>query len=107
VRVLVERRWPPGLRREQVDADLWLREVAPSEALVRWCNASPTRWENFPGMYRAELEGRPDLVRVLARLHAERTLTLLSIAREGGQDCPAAVLRDVVERFEEENIEPR
>jgi uncharacterized protein YeaO (DUF488 family) len=107
VRVLVERRWPPGLTREQVDADLWLREIAPSEALLRWCNASPARWQSFAGMYRAELEARPDLVQVLARLRAERTVTLLSAAPEGSANCAAAVLRQVIEEYEEDHIGSR
>ena len=64
VRVLVDRRWPPGLAREQVDADLWLREVAPSDALQ--CRFGAGAWQGErAALYRRELEGRADLLRIL------------------------------------------
>ena len=36
MRVLVDRLWPRGLSRQQVRADLWLRDAAPSAELRRW-----------------------------------------------------------------------
>jgi uncharacterized protein YeaO (DUF488 family) len=35
VRVLVDRLWPRGLSRERAQIDLWLKEIAPSDALRR------------------------------------------------------------------------
>jgi uncharacterized protein YeaO (DUF488 family) len=101
VRVLVERRWPPGLQREQAGADLWLREIAPTATLLRWCNADPQRWADFPRLYGRELDGHADLVRMLARLHAERGLTLLTCAR-GGAGAAAEVLRERIEQWRED-----
>ena len=40
-RVLVERLWPRGLRKEEARVDLWLKEVAPSHALRRWFHEAP------------------------------------------------------------------
>lgn len=97
VRVLVDRRWPPGLAREQVDADLWLREIAPSDALQRRCGADGWRGERAD-LYRRELEGREDLLRILARLHLERGLTLLSCF-PGESGAAAAVLSPLVEQM--------
>jgi uncharacterized protein YeaO (DUF488 family) len=43
VRVLVDRLWPRGLSRERAQIDLWLKEIAPSDALRRRCKRAPSR----------------------------------------------------------------
>lgn len=58
-RVLVDRVWPRGLRKDQVDYDEWLREVAPSPELRRWFRHDPDRFEEFTVRYRAELADGP------------------------------------------------
>ena len=77
MRVLVDRLWPRGLTKETVAADLWLREVAPSDTLRRWFAHEPSRWAVFSQKYRAELERRPDLLRLLDDLRRSGRLTLL------------------------------
>jgi len=32
-RILVDRLWPRGLKKEDLEIDVWLKEVAPSSAL--------------------------------------------------------------------------
>ena len=54
-RVLVDRLWPRGLKREEARLDDWLCEIAPSDALRRWFGHEPTRWEEFQARYRQEL----------------------------------------------------
>ena len=77
MRVLVDRLWPRGLTKERVAADLWLREVAPSDALRRWFDHEPSRWIAFSHKYRAELADRPDLLRLLDELRRSARLTLV------------------------------
>ncbi|HYC36160.1 MAG TPA: DUF488 family protein [Usitatibacter sp.] len=81
VRVLVERRWPPGLKRDDLHADLWLKDLAPSDSLLRWRCAAPGREATFIQRYRGELRANEDL-RVLAELHARGPVTLLHNTRE-------------------------
>lgn len=106
VRVLVDRRWPPGVPREQVSADLWLREVAPSDELLRSCQGSAARREGFAQLYRRELEKRCDLVQILAQLHSERGLTLLSCGRDGANPA-AEMLCRLVEEWCEAHVAAR
>lgn len=54
-RVLVDRVWPRGMRKEDARLDEWLRDVAPSTELRRWYNHEPTRFEEFRRRYLAEL----------------------------------------------------
>ena len=58
MRVLVERRWPPGFRKDAISVDLWLKEAAPSDALRRWLAQDASRWPQFVQRYRAEVEAR-------------------------------------------------
>lgn len=95
VRVLVDRRWPPGLRREEVNADLWLKDIAPSDELLRRRGTDPERWEEFAQRYRAELMASEDL-RVLGELHARGPITLLHSIRDSSRNN-AVVLRQLLE----------
>jgi uncharacterized protein YeaO (DUF488 family) len=56
VRVLVDRLWPRGLSRERARIDLWLKEIAPSDALRRRLHMDPSAWDHFKTAYAAELK---------------------------------------------------
>ena len=76
-RVLVDRLWPRGVRKDQARLDLWLKEVAPSTALRREFGHDPARWPEFRRRYRAELERQPDAVALLRDNARRGTITLL------------------------------
>jgi uncharacterized protein YeaO (DUF488 family) len=66
-RVLVDRLWPRGVRKEGAPWDLWLKEAAPSNALRAWYHANMDAYDVFRTRYRAELaapEGRAALGRL-------------------------------------------
>jgi uncharacterized protein YeaO (DUF488 family) len=100
VRVLVESRWPAGLRREEVAADLWLKDAAPSEVLRRWYAREPGRWNAFTTRYRAELRQRPELLRLLHELRRRGPLTLLHGMRDESRNY-ALVVRELLEKDNE------
>ena len=83
-RVLVDRLWPRGLRRDAAAFDEWLREVAPSDGLRRWYRHEPARFDEFAQRYRAELD-EPERAQALRRLRGYASagpLTLLTAVRE-------------------------
>jgi len=43
-RILVERLWPRGIRKEALVIDLWMKEIAPSTELRRWFGHNPAKW---------------------------------------------------------------
>lgn len=57
---LVERLWPRGLRRDQVQMDEWLKDAAPSTELRKWFGHDPEKWMEFRRRYFLELDARPD-----------------------------------------------
>ncbi|HET6502025.1 MAG TPA: DUF488 family protein [Amycolatopsis sp.] len=95
LRVLVDRVWPRGLRKENADVDEWMRDVAPSTELRRWYGHRPERFAEFRRRYRAELR-EPDRNRAARRLReiaGHRDVTLLTATRDVDHS-QAAVLTD-------------
>lgn len=93
-RVLIDRLWPRGLRRESVAIDLWFKDIAPSPALRTWFGHEPARWAGFGERYRAELDANvPAVQRLAGLLRAHGRVTLLYGARDPVHNH-AAVLRD-------------
>lgn len=56
-RILVDRLWPRGIARDKARIDLWLKDVAPSDALRKRFHAKPDEWDAFRAAYEVELEG--------------------------------------------------
>ena len=94
-RILVDRLWPRGLARAPAKIDLWLKEIAPSDALRRWFGHEPTRWEAFAVRYRAELSANSAPLAELIHLCLAGPVTLLFAAHDA-QRNNAVVLRDVL-----------
>lgn len=96
-RVLVDRLWPRGLRRDEAAMDEWCREVAPSAELRKWYGHDPARFTEFRRLYRAELR-RGDAAEAVASLRRRaerRNLTLLTATRDL-DISGAAVLAEVL-----------
>ncbi len=78
-RILVDRLWPRGVKKENVD--LWLKDVAPSNELRKWFNHIPERFDEFREQYMDELENNPAADELL-RLCDERDVVLLYSAKD-------------------------
>jgi uncharacterized protein YeaO (DUF488 family) len=76
-RVLIDRLWPRGVRREDARLDEWARELAPSTELRQWFAHDPERFEEFRRRYTAELAGQDAKLRELRRRARHGTLTLI------------------------------
>jgi uncharacterized protein YeaO (DUF488 family) len=81
-RVLIDRLWPRGLKKEAVQLDLWVKELAPSTALRQWFGHDPVRWDGFRHRYATELDALTEHWRPLAEHAARHTVTLLYSARD-------------------------
>jgi uncharacterized protein YeaO (DUF488 family) len=96
-RVLVDRLWPRGVRKEDAAIDHWLKELGPSTALRRWFGHDPARWSDFRRRYRAELAAKPELLAELRALARKGPLTLVYAARDEAHN-DAVVLRELLTR---------
>ncbi|AYC33820.1 DUF488 family protein [Pseudomonas cavernae] len=81
-RVLVDRLWPRGCKKESLRLDAWLRELAPSAELRKAFHHAAERFEEFRLLYRGELAAHPEHWWALLDKARSGTLTLLFAARE-------------------------
>jgi uncharacterized protein YeaO (DUF488 family) len=81
-RVLVDRVWPRGISKHELDLDEWRKEIAPSTRLREWFGHDPERWKGFQKRYFAELEEKQDSVRELVKRARQGRLTLVYGARD-------------------------
>lgn len=83
-RVLVDRVWPRGMRKEAAHLDEWAKDVAPSAQLRTWYQHDPAKFGEFRQRYIAELAA-PGPREALARLRdlaAGRPVTLLTATKD-------------------------
>jgi uncharacterized protein YeaO (DUF488 family) len=98
-RVLVDRLWPRGVRKDALAVDAWLKEIGPSDELRRWFGHDPARWEEFAARYRDELRREPAaglVADVVAR--AKRGPVTLVYGAKDELHNQAVVLRDVIDQ---------
>src|SRR5688572_14575659 len=79
-RVLVDRIWPRGLRKEQLALDEWAKVLAPSSRLRKFFAHDPKRWETFQSRYQQELHSSAEAIEklhALTQLARKRTVTLI------------------------------
>ena len=81
-RILVERLWPRGMKKEALEADEWNKEVAPSTELRKWFDHRVERWEEFRRRYRDELNANPGGWKPILDASGRGTVTLLYSAHD-------------------------
>jgi uncharacterized protein YeaO (DUF488 family) len=93
LRILVDRLWPRGLSKDKAAVDLWLKDLAPSDALRHWFDHDPAKWDAFQHRYFAELDEAPDAVGELrAQLTHRQHVTLLYAAKDQVHNNAVALL---------------
>ena len=80
-RVLVDRIWPRGIRKDDPRVGIWHKDVAPSKELREWYHHQPERFGEFASRYEAELSGSPALEE-LRKLTKRGVVTLVTATRK-------------------------
>ncbi len=97
-RVLVERLWPRGVKKEEAKIHIWMKDIAPSHQLRRWFSHDPEKFEEFKERYIKELESKEDLLLKLVDEARRDTLTLIYSAKDEKHNS-AVVLKEVIEKM--------
>jgi uncharacterized protein YeaO (DUF488 family) len=92
-RILVDRLWPRGIAKDKAKIDLWLKDIAPSNALRKRFHGEPDRWDEFCSAYAAELDGEVGRAAVneLIEYRKRGPVTLLYAARNKEQNNAVAL----------------
>ncbi len=93
-RLLIMRLWPRGIRKDRVSA--WEKELGPSPALLRGFLDRQVPWPEYVVRYRAEMAGKPDLIRRWAERARTETITLLCACKDE-EHCHRTLLRGLLE----------
>jgi len=81
-RVLIDRVWPRGIKKEDAALDSWMKEAAPSTQLRKWFNHDPSKWEEFRKRCFRELDDHPEEIGELKLKTRKGRLTLLYGSKE-------------------------
>lgn len=84
-RILVDRLWPRGIKKEQAKVDIWMREVAPSPDLRKWFCHKPELFPEFREKYVIELTHDPqhvDMVKQIQQMASIEPVTLVFAAKD-------------------------
>ena len=95
-RVLVDRLWPRGIKKENAHVDMWSKEIAPSTALRKWFNHEAEKWSEFNRKYKAELKQSPALEELLEIIKNHKVVTLVYSAKDE-QHNQAVALKEFLE----------
>ena len=86
-RILLDRLWPRGLKKEDAKFDEWRKDITPSKELRQWFHEDKDRhWEVFQGRYGMEIKQHP-------------VVTFLTAAKDV-QHSHLPILKEVIEDFE-------
>lgn len=86
-RVLADRLWPRGIKKEELHYDLWCKEITPSNQLRKWVHEAPSdRWQQFSEMYRKELDNSITTKEFISQIKQYNTVTLLYASKNADQN---------------------
>ena len=98
-RILVDRLWPRGIKKEKAQINLWAKEIAPSNELRKWFSHDPLKFDAFKKRYRKELICNPasqKFSNLCLRKIKEQNITLLYAAKNE-QYNQAVVIKEWLE----------
>jgi uncharacterized protein YeaO (DUF488 family) len=92
-RILVDRLWPRGVKRDTAAIDEWMKDAAPSTELRRWFAHDPARWKEFIQRYRKELASptAEAAMERLRKLASGRKVTLVYAAADSEHNNAVAL----------------
>ena len=96
-RFLVERLWPRGIAKTDLQIDAWLKEAGPSTELRKWFSHDPDKWTEFRRRYFRELDSRPEAWHAIASAARRGTVTLVYSSHDTDHNN-AVALQQYVQR---------
>lgn len=97
-RVLIDRLFPRGIKKEDAAIDEWIKDLAPSTALRKWFHHDPELFPAFKEQYKKELEIQTEILKRLKAISRKQNLTLLYGAKDEIHN-QAVVLLEVLQKM--------
>ncbi|TAM17554.1 MAG: DUF488 domain-containing protein [Candidimonas sp.] len=90
-RILIDRLWPRGVKKEALALSQWAKELAPSTELRQWFGHDPALWPEFRRRYAAELRAHAEVLESLRVLARQGTITLVYGAHDEAHNNAVAM----------------
>lgn len=97
-RILVDRLWPRGVKKEKAKIDEWNKNLAPSDQLRKWFDHKPERFKEFEKRYLEELSLLKGELKKIKNLSRNSSVTLLYGAKDPEMN-QAVVLLKILKRM--------
>ncbi len=81
-RVLVDRLWPRGVKKESLHMDEWAKELSPSDELRKWFDHDPDKWDEFQKRFVDELSDKSDQIEALLDAAGDKPILLIYAAKD-------------------------
>jgi uncharacterized protein YeaO (DUF488 family) len=95
-RILVDRIWPRGVSKQDLQTDEWVKDAAPSTRLRKWFAHDPDKWNEFKKRYFEELESKKEMLQPIYTSIKKEPVTLVYASKEQKFNN-AAVLKEYLE----------
>jgi len=97
-RVLVDKLWPRGIKKENLHYDLWAKNITPSTPLRQWYHQDEEgRWEEFREKYVKELENSSAVNDFINEIKGQKVVTLLYASKNAAENH-ALILQEFLEK---------
>jgi uncharacterized protein YeaO (DUF488 family) len=93
--ILVDRMWPRGIKKEELEIDEWAKDLAPSDDLRKWFGHDPEKWDDFQRKYKEELKGSKEDLDRIRKTAKEKKVILLYGAKDEKHN-QAVVLKELL-----------
>jgi len=100
-KILVDRVWPRGLTKEKVGADIWEKDIAPSNALRKWFSHDESKWAEFKNKYEKELASAENIekLKYIKSLERKHGKVILLFGAKDELHNQAVVLKEVLDKI--------
>ena len=92
-RMLIDRLWPRGIKKENAAIDEWNKDIAPSAELREWFGHDPKKFKEFAVRYTKELNSKKDMLKQMAEIAKKQNLTLLYGAKDTEHNQAVVLLK--------------
>jgi uncharacterized protein YeaO (DUF488 family) len=96
-RILSDRLWPRGMKKEEFKYDSWIKDLAPSTELREWYHQDEEkRWDEFVRLYKKELD-QADAWKTFSGILTKHPVITLLFASKNTAHNQAVVLKEYME----------
>lgn len=97
VRILIDRLWPRGLKKEDANIDIWEKDIAPSITLRKWYSHDEKKWEEFKSKYIEELKKNKEIVDKMLEIISQYDRIILLYGSKSEKFNNAIVLKQFLD----------